>query len=435
MHGMKILALNAGSSSQKSRLYEIEESPTINRGATPKEPPAPLWEADADWTERQGVAEVKIKAGQGQVLQEYIPMDKRETIIKHMLATLWSGTNRVLQQPSEIDIVGHRVVHGGQEYRESTFITPEVEAAIERFAVFAPSHNPANLEGIKAVEQVLPHVPQVAVFDTAFHSQLPLATAVYPGPYAWFEQGIRRYGFHGISHEYCARRTAQLLGRDLESLNLITCHLGNGCSLAAIQHGRSVDTTMGFTPMEGLMMGNRSGSVDPGILIHLLQHQGYSADQLDNTLNKASGLQGISGISSDMRQILKAMGEGNSRAKLAFDMYVYRLRVHIGMMLAALGELDALVFAAGIGENAAAVRAAACEGFGFLKLKLDAQKNSLIRTDEVGLHAWGACIVQRGPVDQDIATADSAVRVLVVHTQEDWMIAQECWKLRHSGRP
>ena len=422
---MKILALNAGSSSQKSRLYEIDAS-------LPKEPPAPLWEADADWTERQGVAEVKIKAGQGQqqgfqTLQENVPMDKRETIIKHMLATLWSGTTRVIEQPSEIDIVGHRVVHGGQEYRESTFVTPEVKAAIQRFAVFAPSHNPANLEGIEAVEQVLPHVPQVAVFDTAFHSRLPLATAVYPGPYAWFEQGIRRYGFHGISHEYCAWRTAHLLERDLESLNLITCHLGNGCSLAAIQHGRSVDTTMGFTPLEGLMMGNRSGSVDPGILFHLLQHQGYSADQLDNTLNEASGLQGISGISSDMRQILKAMGEGNERAKLAFDMYVYRLRVHIGMMLAALGELDALVFAAGVGENAAAVRAAACEGFGFLKLKLDTQKNSLMITDFVGSN-------QRGPADQDIATADSAVRVLVVHTQEDWMIAQECWKLAHCGR-
>src|SRR6266849_6247582 len=362
---MKILALNAGSSGQKSRLYEIEESPTINRGATPEEPPAPLWQADADWTERQGVAEVEIKTRQGQVLQE------------------------------------------------STFITPEVKAAIERFAVFAPSHNPANLEGIKAVEQMLPSVPQVAVFDTAFHSQLPLATAVYPGPYAWFEQGIRRFGFHGISHEYCARRTAQLLGRDLESLNLITCHLGNGCSLAAIQHGRSVDTTMGLTTLEGLMMGSRSGTVDPGILIYLLHHQGDSADQLNNTLNKASGLRGISDISSDMRQILNAIGEGNERAKLAFDMYVHRLRAHIGMMLAALGGLDALVFTAGVGENAAAVRAATCEGLGFLKLKLDAQKNA------------------RSSVDQDITTADSAVRVLVVHTQEDWMIAQECWKLAH----
>src|SRR5215471_11616029 len=356
---MKILALNAGSSSQKSRLYQINDS-------LPEDPPAPVWQADADWTEHPGTAEITIKAGNGATLQEYVSMDARESIIKRMLDILWNGTTSVLVHPSDIDIVGHRVVHGGQEYRESTFVTPEVKAAIERFAVFAPSHNPANLEGIKAVEQVLPSVPQVAVFDTAFHSHLPLASAVYPGPYEWFEQGIRRYGFHGISHQYCAQRTAQLLGRDLESLNLITCHLGNGCSLAAIQHGHSIDTTMGFTPLEGLMMGSRSGSVDPGILIHLLQHQGYTAEQLDQTLNKASGLQGVSGISSDMRQILKSMDEGNARAKLAFDVFVHRLRSCIGAMLAALGKLDALVFAAGIGENAASVIAAVCEAFGFL---------------------------------------------------------------------
>lgn len=406
---MKILALNAGSSSQKSRLYEID-------GTLPQEPPTPLWEADADWTEHPGVVEIKIRVPPvGTTLavtkQASIPMDARQTIITHMLATLWSGPTKVVTHLSEIDIVGHRVVHGGQEYRESTFITAEVKAAIERLAVFAPAHNPANLEGIKAIEQVLPSVRQVAVFDTAFHSQLPLATSVYPGPYEWFEQGIRRYGFHGISHQYCAQRTARILGRDLASLRLITCHLGNGCSLAAIRHGQSVDTTMGFTPLEGLMMGSRSGSVDPGILIHLLQHQGYTAETLDNTLNKASGLQGISGISSDMRQVLSAMAVGNPRAKLAFDIYIHRLRCHIGAMLATLGGLDALVFAAGVGENAAIVRAAACETLGFLNLILDPQKNS------------------QSPADQDIAAADSAVRVVIVHTQEDWAIAQECWKL------
>jgi acetate kinase len=407
---MKILALNAGSSSQKSRLYEIKD-------ALPADPPIPLWQADADWSDHPGTVEISIKTGQGAAQQLNVSQDARETIIKRMLETLWNGTTKVLAQPSDINIVGHRVVHGGQEYRESTFVTPEVKAAIERFAVFAPAHNPANLEGIKAIEQILPAVPQVAVFDTAFHSHLPLAAAVYPGPYEWFEQGIRRYGFHGISHQYCAQRTAQILGQSLESLNLITCHLGNGCSLAAIQNGHSIDTTMGFTPLEGLMMGNRSGSVDPGILIHLLQHQGYSADQLDHTLNKASGLQGVSGISGDMRQILKAMKDGNQRAKLAFDVFVHRLRSCIGAMLATLGRLDALVFAGGIGENAAPVRVAACEALGFLDLKLDAQKNA------------------ESPTDQDVATAGSAVRVLVVHTQEDWMIAQECWKLaqRSSG--
>jgi acetate kinase len=407
MHFMKILVLNAGSSSQKSRLYEID-------GLSPGGPPAPLWEADADWTGRQGSAEIEITTAHSQSLHVSLPTGAREGIIKHMLETIWSGATRVIDQPAEIIVVGHRVVHGGPEYRQTTLVTPEVKAAIEQYAVFAPSHNPANLEGIQVIEQVLPSVPQMAVFDTAFHKHLSLAAAVYPGPYEWFEQGIRRYGFHGISHHYCAQRAAQLLGRALEELRLITCHLGNGCSLAAIYHGQSIDTTMGFTPMEGLMMGSRSGSVDPGILIHLLQRKGYSAEQLDKELNKASGLQGVSGVSSDMRQILQAMSEGNPRAKLAFDIYVHRLREAIGAMLATLGGVDALVFTAGVGEHAASVRAAACEPFGFLNLVLDPQKNA------------------QSLADQDIATAASSVRVLVIQTQEDWMIAQECWKLKKS---
>jgi len=408
MRFMKILVLNAGSSSQKSRLYEVD-------GSLPDEPPVPLWEADADWTGHQGIADIEISTARGQTRHESLPAGARESIIKHMLETSWSGATKAIDQPAEIAVVGHRVVHGGPEYRQTTLVTPEVKAMIEQYAVFAPSHNPANLEGIRVVEQVLPSVPQVAVFDTAFHRHLPPAAAIYPGPYAWFEQGIRRYGFHGISHHYCAQRAAQLLRRDLEGLRLITCHLGNGCSLAAIYHGQSIDTTMGFTPLEGLMMGSRSGSVDPGILIHLLQRKGYSAEQLDKELNKASGLLGVSGVSSDMRQILQAMAEGNPRAKLAFDIYVHRLREAIGAMLAALGGVDALVFTAGVGEHAASVRAAACEAFGFLNLALDPQKNA------------------QTPVDQDIATADSSVRVLVIQTQEDWMIAQECWRLKKNG--
>jgi len=377
----------------------------------PDLPPAPLWEADADWSERQGAAEIKITTSHGQSRQEEIQTNSRPEVIEHLLTTLWSGPTQVIAQASDIDMVGHRVVHGGQDYRESTRITPAVKDAIKSLAVLAPSHNPANLEGIEAIERILPSVLQVAVFDTAFHSQMPLPAAVYPGPYEWFEQGIRRYGFHGISHQYCAHRTAQILGKDLKSLRLITCHLGNGCSLAAIQQGCSIDTTMGFTPMEGLMMGSRSGSVDPGILLYLLQQKGYSADQLDNTLNKASGLQGVSGISSDMRQVLHAMAEGNTRAKLAFDIYVHRLRSFIGAMLATLGGVDALVFAGGVGEHSAQVRASACEAFGFLGLKLDLEKNA------------------QSPTDADISTADSAVRVVIVSTQEDWQIAQECWKV------
>ncbi len=406
---VKILVLNAGSSSQKSRLYELPGT-----GKLPAVAPTPLWQADADWTDHQGTAELKISTSSGAVIEENLPTDARTEVISHMLQTLWSGKTRVIAQASEIDIVGHRVVHGGSKFEQSTFVTPEVKAAISRMAVLAPVHNPANLEGIEAIERILPAVPQVAVFDTAFHSHMPLPAVVYPGPFDWFEQGIKRYGFHGISHQYCAQRTAQVLGKNLETLRLITCHLGNGCSLAAIRHGRSVDTTMGFTPMEGLMMGSRSGSVDPGILLYLLQHKGYTADQLNTKLNKASGLKGISG-SGDMRQVLQKINEGNAQAKLAFDMFVHRLRYYIGAMLAPLGGLDALVFAGGIGENSAQVRAAACESFAFLGLKLDPQKNA------------------QSPADQVISAADSTLPVLVIHTQEDWAIAQECWRLSQSA--
>ena len=399
---MNILILNSGSSSQKSSLYALT-SDTL-----PEQPPEPLWQAQIDWTHQQGMAELKVKTAQGVGLESELPSDSRFDLTLQMLQTLWSGKTQVLQ-PQAIDVVGHRVVHGGQEYQSSTLVTPEVKAAIARLATLAPAHNPANLEGIEAIEQILGEVRQVAVFDTAFHTQMPLSAVVYPGPYEWFEQGIRRYGFHGISHQYCAQKAAQILGRDLKELRLIVCHLGNGCSLAAIRDGYSVDTTMGFTPLEGLMMGSRSGSVDPSILIHLMRQEGYTADKLDQLLNKASGLKGISGVSEDMRQITAMLAEGNPRAQLAFDIFVHRLRSCIGAMLASLGGLDALVFTAGIGENSPTIRAAACEAFEFLGLRLDSEKN--------------AC----SPVGQDIAMANSAVRVLVIHTQEDWAIAQECW--------
>lgn len=403
---MKILVLNVGSSSQKSCLYQLNN-------LLPELPIEPLWEAKSDWTRHQGVTEIKVK-GRGEVLETELHTDSHPTIISSMLDTLVHGKTQVIEELAEIDVVGHRVVHDAQEYSESIVITPEVKEAIARLATFAPVHNPANLEGIEAIEQLLPNVPQVAVFDTAFHSQLPLSTAVYPIPYEYYQQGIRRYGFHGINHQYCAIKTAQLLQRDLKSLRLITCHLGNGCSLAAIEEGISIDTTMGFTPLEGLMMGSRSGSVDPGILIHLLR-QGVDAEKLDEILNKASGLQGISGRSGDMRQIMSEITEGNSRAQLAFDMYVHRLRSHIGAMLATLGGLDALVFTGGVGENQPQVRSAACEKFEFLGLKLDLNKNS------------------QPSLNQDISTADSTVRVLVIQAEEDWAIATQCWNLTQNS--
>lgn len=401
---MKILVLNAGSSSQKSCLYEVTDT-------LPAEPLEPIWSGEIDWNQHQGLVELKVKNAQGIKIAYQLELESRATTISQMLNTIWSGETQVIEDPNEIDIVGHRVVHGGEEYQQSTFITSEVKEAIARLAVFAPIHNPANLEGIEAIEKKLPNVPQVAVFDTAFHAQLPTAAYIYPGPYEWLEQGIRRYGFHGISHQFCAQRAAQILGKNLQELRLINCHLGNGCSLAAIHEGRSIDTTMGFTPLDGLMMGTRSGSVDPGILIHLLRQPECTAETLDKTLNKNSGLLGISGVSGDLRLVMNAIAKGNDRAQLALDIYIHRLRSYIGAMLASLGGLDALIFTAGVGENSAVVRAAACENLGFLGLKLDLDQNTA------------------SPVDRDIATDDSAVRVLVIHTQEDWAIAQECWQL------
>ena len=401
---MKVLVLNAGSSSQKSCLYQLTEA------ALPEQPPKPLWEAHIDWTAAPEVGVLQVKA-LGKKLEARLDANARHRAIAQMLNTLVAGDTQVLDQLSDIDIVGHRVVHGGTEYSQATLVTPDVKDAIARLSTLAPAHNPANLEGINAIEQILGDVPQVAVFDTAFHSQMPPSSTVYPIPYEWFEQGIRRYGFHGISHQYCAQRSAQLLGKPLAELKLIICHLGNGCSLAAIQQGISVDTTMGFTPLEGLMMGSRSGSIDPAILIHLMRSHQFDADRLDAMLNKQSGLMGISGLSADMRTILDATQTGNKRAQLAFDLYIHRLRASIGSMLATLGGLDALVFTAGVGENAVAVRVRTCERFEFLGLNLDVEKNA------------------SSPIDQDIATTDSAVRVLVIHTEEDWAIAQQCWRM------
>lgn len=407
---MKILVLNAGSSSQKSCLYELNDVLPVSAALEEDRPLQPLWEAKIDWTHQQGVSELKVTTAKGVQFEEEFASESRTDTISRMLETLWKGKTQTINDLNEIDIVGHRVVHGGQDYQESTLISPDVKQSIARLAVFAPVHNPVNLEGIQAIENILPNVPQIAVFDTAFHAQLRPAAFVYPGPYEWLENGIRRYGFHGISHQYCARRAAEILNRDLTDLRLISCHLGNGCSLAAIRGGVSVDTTMGFTPLEGLMMGSRSGSIDPGIIIHLLRRSDLTAEKLDDILNRNSGLKGISGVSGDMRQIVEAISQGNQRAQLALDIYIHRLRAGIGAMLASLGGLDALIFTAGVGENSAVVRSAACEAFGFVGLKLDGEKNQQVQGDE------------------DIAAADSAARVLVIHTQEDWEIAQECWK-------
>jgi acetate kinase len=397
---MKVLVLNAGSSSQKSKLYELNDNPSE---AAPKA----LWEAYADWTHTPDNAEITISNIHGQRQQYTVHVTSRAAIIEHILSTLWSGSTQIIARPQEIDVVGHRVVHGGPDLYESTRITPEVQATIQRLASFAPLHNPDNLEGIEAAQRVLGQTPQVAVFDTAFHHHLPPEVRWYPGPYDWYNDGIRRYGFHGISHQYCMQRSASILGRAPADVRLINCHLGNGCSLAAIKDGHSVDTTMGFTPLEGLMMGGRSGTVDPGILIYLQREKGMDADQLEKLLNKESGLKGISGVSADMRQVMKAAQEGNEQAQLARALYSYRLRYFIGAMLTSLEGVDVLTFTGGVGENDAQLRSSTCAGLKFLDLALDEQKNA------------------DSPADAEISTPQSKVRVLIVHTEEDWQIAKE----------
>ncbi|HUL48863.1 MAG TPA: acetate kinase [Gemmatimonadales bacterium] len=372
---MRILVLNLGSSSQKSRLYEFADRPAGEA----------VWEKQIEWDGEIGSHGRAV----AQILEQ-------------------------VPSPETIDVVGHRVVHGGSRYGDPVRITQTVKADIARLADYAPLHNQAALEGIAEVERVLGVVPQVAVFDTAFHRHLPPAAAVYPGPYDWYTAGIKRFGFHGINHQYCAARAAELLGAE-QSRRLVVCHLGNGCSLAAIRDGTSVDTTMGFTPLDGLMMGTRSGSVDPGILTYLLRRSALDAAQLDVVLNTQSGLLGISGVSGDMRAVLAARQAGHARATLAFDIYIHRLRGGIASMTASLGGLDALVFTAGVGEHAAEVREAACQGLAHLGVELVQSKN------------------RGSQADAEIQSADSRVRVLIIRAQEDWMIAKACWGLLRDG--
>lgn len=404
---MKILVLNAGSSSQKSCLYDLSPE------GLPSAVPDPLWEAFIDWTVEAGRGILTVEAN-GQKRRFDLDSGDRVGGVAQMLNTLVEGDSAVLGELNDITAVGHRVVHGGAEYTQSVWITPEVKKTIARLIPLAPNHNPAHLEGIAAIEQALGAVPQFAVFDTAFHQTIPPAAAYYPLPWELTQEGVRRYGFHGTSHRYCALQTARILDQPLESLKLVTCHIGNGASLAAIRDGKCLDTTMGFTPLEGLMMGTRSGSLDPAILIYLMREKGYSADQLNDLLNKKSGLLGVSGLSADMRTVLAAQAEGNARAGLAVEMYLHHFRACLGQMIASLGGLDTLVFTAGVGENAAWIREQVCRQFAFLGLRLDEEKN------------------RRSPRNQVISAPDSSVTVLIIHTEEDWAIAAEGWELLQS---
>lgn len=343
---MKVLVINCGSSSIKYQLYQMPEKAAVCKGLVERigNSGGALRHQFRDQTQCHRVQIADHQEGMALIL---------ETL---------SGTESPLNDTNEIDAVGHRVVHGGEEFTGSVLITDEVVASIEHFADLAPLHNPPNLTGIRAAMHKLPDIPQIACFDTAFHATIPQVAYTYALPYDLYEQfGVRRYGFHGTSHRYVARRAAQLVGKDKYEINCITAHLGNGCSITAVREGRSVDTSMGLTPLEGLVMGTRSGDFDPAILFHLAD-RGYDVAALNKLCNKQSGLLGLSGESNDMRTLTEMAAAGNDRAQLAIDVFCYRIRKYIGMYAAVLGRVDAVVFTGGIGENSADVRHAACIG-------------------------------------------------------------------------
>jgi len=395
---MKILVCNAGSSSLKFSLFEAEGEQLLAEGGI-------------DWTTKP-TRLVFHRTGH-QEIREELKLEKHADAVARILDDLRAGPSAALHTLEDLRAVGHRVVHGGEHYTTGVRITPEVKRVIGDLAELAPLHNPASLDGITAVEQVLPNVPQVAAFDTAFHATLSESARTYPVPQQWTrEWGMRRYGFHGLSHSYCAGRAAEMIGR--RDLRLIIAHLGNGASVSAVCNGICVDTSMGFTPLEGLMMGTRSGTVDPGMIVHLLRHKGLSADELDHALNYESGLLGVSGVSSDLRQVLSELA-GNPNARLAVEVYVHRIRQTVGAMAATLGGVDALVFTAGVGEHAPEIRKRVCEKLNYLGLELDRTANETCKPDI------------------DVAMPASAARILVIATREDLTIMRETRKLTGSS--
>jgi len=390
---MKILVINCGSSSIKYSLFDMEKEITLAEGVVEK-----IGEEYSTFSQ---------KSAEGKIEKRLVIRDHREGL--QLILDSLKGEGGVIKDLSEISAVGHRVVHGGSDFVESTIIKGEVTRTIEKYAVLAPLHNPPNLIGIKVLMDLLPDIPQVAVFDTAFHQTIPETAYIYAIPYELYEKyGIRRYGFHGTSHRYVSRKAAEILGKDVSELRMVTCHLGNGCSIAAIKEGRSVDTSMGFTPLEGLPMGTRSGDIDPSIIFFIAEQENLSLKMIEEILNKKSGLLGVSGVSNDMREIKKEADAGNRRAQLAMEIFAYRVKKYIGAYAAVLGGLDVLVFTGGIGENAYYIRSKICQGLEFLGVHLDEDRNR----DPV---KW------RGVISAE----DSPVKVLVIPTREDLIIARE----------
>jgi acetate kinase len=389
---MNILLLNAGSSSLKCSLMEPANGRVIADGL-------------ADWA--GSVTHYQYAGPDGKKQISDVSWKGHAEAMRRFLHDLMYAEPVALTERSKLAAVGHRVVHGGP-FTSSVRITPDVRSRIAALADLAPLHNPPSLTTLAAAEAELPGVPHVAVFDTAFHATLPPEAWNYPVPERWTrEWGIRRFGFHGLSHAYCSRRAAEMLGRPLDDLRLVICHLGHGCSASAVSGGRCVDTTMGFTPLEGLMMGTRSGSIDPSIVLHVQQHHGLTAEQVESALNHDSGLLGVSGVSGDMRQILDAVRAGHKQAQLALAIYTRRVRQAIGAFAVTMGGIDALVFTAGVGEHAAQVREGICEGLECLGLELDTEANA-------------AC-----QPDADVARAGLRGRILVIATREDVTMLQE----------
>ena len=394
---MKILVINAGSSSLKYQLLDPDTQEVLAKGLC----------------ERIGIdGHLKHTPTGKDVFDADVEMPDHEVAIKEVLNILQHNHYGVIASMDEIDAVGHRVVHGGEQFTKSVLIDRKVMKGIRDCVPLAPLHNPANLIGIEACEDVLPGKPMVAVFDTAFHQTMPPKAYIYAVPYRWYtENKVRRYGFHGTSHQYVCQRAAEMLGRPLEELRIVTCHLGNGASTCSVKFGQSIDTSMGFTPQDGLPMGTRSGAIDAAITEYIADQRGYSGKRVENVLNKESGMLGVSGVSSDFRDLEIAAEEGNERAQLALDIFSYKVTKRIGSAAAAMGGVDAVVFTAGVGENSASMRASIMEGLEFLGFKMDAEKNNVRGKERI------------------ISTDDSKNAILLVPTNEELMIALDTARL------
>ena len=391
---MIIMVLNCGSSSVKYQLFDIKKEEVLAKGVVER--------IGLDGSRLKHITEKKDVFIEREI-------NDHDEAIELIIRVLSDEDYGVIENIEEIKAVGHRVVHGGEYFTESSLITDEVMQRLEECIPLAPLHNPANIMGIKAIKKILPEVPQVAVFDTSFHQSMPNYAYLYALPYELYEkQKIRRYGFHGTSHRYVSKRAAELAKLDYNKAKIITAHLGNGASITAIKNGKSVDTSMGYTPLEGLVMGTRSGDLDPAIPVALLRENRMSPASIDNLLNKKSGVLGISGISSDMRDLEKAASKGEERAKLALTIYAYRLKKYIGAYLAVLGGADIIAFTGGIGENSSFIREKALEGLEFFGIILNKEKNEKAKKKEV-----------------DISAKDSKVKILVVPTNEELVIARD----------